>query len=292
MRYLDRRIQLDEKEKFRYLNLEKGYEGELKFDQLTEKIQENRLILNDLLLEVNSSYFQIDSLIISQGIIHLIDIKNYEGDYYLESDKLYSVKTKSEYKNPLDQLKRCETLMYQLLRNLKYTSLIKSSVIFINPEFTLYQAPLDQPIVFPSQINRFIHTINKTPSNLTSMDKNLAHKLISLHYPKNKFYTLPSYEYEDLQKGVYCNICNSLLVLIKNQDFVCGICDAHEKLSSAILRNVKEFQLLFPEQKITTNKIHHWCNMSINKKTVRRVLKKHMTAVGKTKDMYYQPIDK
>ncbi|WP_143522427.1 nuclease-related domain-containing protein, partial [Pseudomonas sp. 2822-17] len=75
-------MKLDEKEKFRYLNLEKGYEGELKFDALLENLQEERYILNDLLLAVNNSYFQIDSLIISQGIIHLIDIRNFEGDCY------------------------------------------------------------------------------------------------------------------------------------------------------------------------------------------------------------------
>ncbi|PIB61561.1 nuclease, partial [Pseudomonas sp. 2822-17] len=80
--YLNRRMKLDEKEKFRYLNLEKGYEGELKFDALLENLQEERYILNDLLLAVNNSYFQIDSLIISQGIIHLIDIRNFEGDCY------------------------------------------------------------------------------------------------------------------------------------------------------------------------------------------------------------------
>ena len=61
-RYLNTRMELTDKEKFHYLNLEKGYEGEVKFDQLTETLREERYIINDLLLEVNNSYFQIDSL--------------------------------------------------------------------------------------------------------------------------------------------------------------------------------------------------------------------------------------
>jgi hypothetical protein len=36
MRYLNTRMELTKKEKFRYLTLEKGYEGELKFDLLAE----------------------------------------------------------------------------------------------------------------------------------------------------------------------------------------------------------------------------------------------------------------
>ncbi|WP_416151609.1 nuclease-related domain-containing protein [Salipaludibacillus sp. HK11] len=288
MRYLNKRMQFNEKEKFHYLNSEKGYEGDVKFDQYTENLNEERFILNDLLLEVNNSYFQIDTLIISQGIIQLIDIKNYEGDCYLESDKLYSVKTGREYKNPINQLNRRETLLSQLLENLKYTYLVESSVVYINPEFTLYQAPMDQPIIFRSQVNRFINELNKSPSQLNSRDKDVARKLISLHHPKNPFHVHPSYNYEQLQKGVYCNNCNSHFMSIKNHDFVCESCGEHEKIQMSILRHVKEFRLLFPERKITTNAIYEWCNANLNKKTVCKVLKKNFTAEGKTKETYYK----
>lgn len=57
LRYLNRRMVLSEKEKFYYINLEKGFEGEVKFDQLTENLDEERDIINDLLLEVNNSFF-------------------------------------------------------------------------------------------------------------------------------------------------------------------------------------------------------------------------------------------
>lgn len=64
MRYLNRRMELTDKEKLHYINLEKGYEGEMRFDLLTENLLEERYIINDLLLEVNNSYFQIDTMII------------------------------------------------------------------------------------------------------------------------------------------------------------------------------------------------------------------------------------
>jgi hypothetical protein len=96
LRYLNKRMELTQNEKFRYSILEKGYEGEVKFDGLAESLHEEIYIINDLLLKVNNSYFQIDSLLILQGNVHLLDVKNYQGDYYLEEDKLYSVSTGHE----------------------------------------------------------------------------------------------------------------------------------------------------------------------------------------------------
>ncbi|MFL6562982.1 MAG: NERD domain-containing protein, partial [Bacillus sp. (in: firmicutes)] len=48
LRFLNRRMKLEEKDKKRYHNLEKGFEGELMFDALTEKLECRSLILNDL----------------------------------------------------------------------------------------------------------------------------------------------------------------------------------------------------------------------------------------------------
>lgn len=47
------------------LNTRMDYEGEVLFDALTEKLQCECIILNDLLLNINNTNFQIDSLIIT-----------------------------------------------------------------------------------------------------------------------------------------------------------------------------------------------------------------------------------
>lgn len=288
LRYLNKRMELTSKEKFQLLNLEKGYDGEVKFDQLTESLNEERYIINDLLLEVNNSYFQIDKVIISQGIIHLLDIKNYEGDCYLESDKLYSVTNRREYKNPVNQLKRGESLFRQLLQNLKLNYLVEASIIFFNPEFTLYQAPMEQPIIFPTQVNRFLKELNNTPSKLDDTHKKIAQKLISLHQSNNPFTLLPKYHYDQLEKGIYCKSCNSFMTYINNYDLVCNKCGTHERIELAILRSIEEFKLLFPERKLTTHNIYEWCKAGISKKTITRILKKNYTSVGKTRDTYYE----
>lgn len=288
LRYLNARMNLTEKEEFHYQNLEKGYEGELKFDLLVQNLSEERYIINDLLLEINNSYFQIDSLIISQEVVHLFDIKNFIGDCYLESNNLYSMKTKREYKNPVDQLKRSTTLFRQLLQNHRQNFLIDASVIYINQEFTLYQAPMDQPIILPTQLNRLLNELNHTPSKLNEGHKKLAQKLISLHQTENPFSRLPEYQYDALQKGMCCSKCMSLQVFINNYDLVCKNCGEHEKMESAVLRHTKEFKLLFPEQRITTRKIYEWCNVDVSTRTISRILKKNLTTFGTTSNTYFE----
>lgn len=291
LRALNTRMKLAEKERYHYLTLEKGYEGELQFDHLTERIEEERYIINDLLLEVNNAYFQIDTLIISQGGIHLIDVKNYQDDWYFESDKLYIAKTRREIKNPVDQLKRCETMLNQLLNQLlhqhKLNYLVESFVIFINPEFTLYQAPMDLPIIFPTQINRFLNELNKTPSKLNDGHKKLAQKLISLHQTKNPYGAFPKFNYDQLQKGVYCNRCNSFQVKVKNIGFEFQKCGHVESIDSCLIRHIEEFKLLNPGKKMTTQAIFDWCKTDLNKRTFLRVLKKNYTAIGNTKNTFY-----
>ncbi|WP_370221766.1 hypothetical protein [Cytobacillus sp.] len=185
------------------------------------------------------------------------------------------------------QLKRSATLFRQLLQTLKQNYPVEASVIFINREFTLYQAPLDEPIILPTQVNRFLNDLNKFPSKLNDGHRKLAQNLLFLHQTKNPFTSVPEYQYDKLLKGMYCEACKSMLLSVKNNNFVCGKCGGHEKIERAILRSVSEFMVLFPERKITTQSIYEWCSADLSKKTFCRVLKKNYKALGTTRDTYY-----
>src|SRR5690625_35276 len=184
---LNKRTELTSKDHKHYFSMKKGYEGEVKFDELlTDKMQCDCLILNDLLLEVNNTTFQIDSLIIKQEKIFFYEVKNFEGDYYYENGKLFK-RPKYEILNPLDQLNRSDSLLRQLLLSLGFKPQIDASVVFINPEFTLYQAPLDKPIIYPTQLRNYIQSLNSNPSKLTIRHKKLADQLTALHQTESPY---------------------------------------------------------------------------------------------------------
>lgn len=275
LRYLNTRMNLSTKDKQHYLNLKKGFEGEVMFDLLTETLQCECLILNDLLFKVNNTLFQIDSLIICSETLYLFEVKNYDGDYLYESDKFYTI-NKTEIINPLHQLGRSEALLRQLLDKLGYRLPINSSVVFISPEFTLYQAPIDNPIIFPTQINRYLKTLNNTPSKINTKHRMLADKLISLHLVDSPYTQLPPYNYQQLRKGISCVKCDSFSISVEGTKCFCKECGEEEMITDSVMRSVKEIKLLFPNQKITTNIVHDWCKVINSRKKISRILGKNL----------------
>ncbi|WP_319418059.1 nuclease-related domain-containing protein [Virgibacillus necropolis] len=266
--------------------MKKGYEGEVLFDELTEKLQCECLILNDLLLEVNNTYFQIDSLIIMQRKFHLYEVKNYEGDFYYESDKLYK-KPKMEVINPLHQLSRCESLLRQLLHSHGFNPQIVASVVFINPQFTLYQAPIDKPIIFPTQLIQHMENVNEITSKLTEKHKKVADQLLSLNITDSPHKKIPPYYYDKLQKGVTCPQCHSFAITVAKRICICNDCGSKESVTNAVLRTVNEFQILFPNEKITTNIIHDWCQVVQSIQRIRKILVSNFKIVGAHQWAYY-----
>lgn len=284
--YLNTRMNLPENDKKYFLNLKKGFEGEVMFDLLTEKLQCDCLILNDLLLKVNNITFQIDTLIIKDSL-HAFEVKNYKGDYYFEDDKFYS-KPGNEILNPLDQLKRAESLLHQLLLRHGFHFPTEAKVVFINPEFTLYQAPKNKPIIHPTQLNSFLKNFDSTPSKLNSKHKKLAELLVSLHITKSSFTQVPIYNYDQLKKGNTCKVCNSFFITAEGKKLVCDDCGCQEDLESAVLRSVKELKLLFPMKKITTNLVYEWCIVIEYRTKISKILNKHFAAKGYGQWTYYE----
>jgi hypothetical protein len=285
-RILNARMNLSAKDLNYYTYLEKGFIGEKKFDLLVENLSCEWLVLNDILLEFNKNLFQIDTILICQDEIYLIDVKNFEGDYYIERDLWYFA-PKIEIKNPLEQLKRSESLFRRYLQNLGFSFAIKSHLIFINPEFYLYQASINQPIIFPAHLNRFLNNLTKKSFKPKDRHIKLAEQLVSDHIPEHPFMRIPEYDYNQLEMRMTCKDCNSSKVVIQKDKITCD-CGCEELVDSAVLRNVEEYRLLFPDRKVTTNNIYEWCKIIPSKKTIRRVLFQNYRAEGLGRHTYFE----
>lgn len=284
---LDRRMDLSNEEKQYYLKLKKGYEGEVMFDRLTEKLQCDCIILNDLLLKLNHTTFQIDSLLITSDTLYLFEVKNFEGDFIYDSGKIYTL-AKTEIMNPINQLRRNESLLRQLLLNIGFPFTIQASVVFINPGFTLYQSPINNPYIFPTQIHRYLQKLNANRAILSSKHKMLADKLVSLHETDSQYTNVPTYEYDSLKKGITCIYCQSFSLLIDGSNCICIDCGKEEPLEEAVIRNTYEFQILFPQHKITTRIVYEWCKIVPYPRRIRRILEKHYRKISKNRWTYFE----
>lgn len=279
------RKELTTRENHFYDNLKKGYEGEMQFSKLIEQSEGYGLVLYDLLFESKQTTFQIDSLIVTPSKIYLFEVKNYNGEYYFEGEKFYK-KPRFEVVNPLHQLSRTESLLRQLLLSIGSNKTISSFLVFIHPSFTLYQAPMDKPIIFPNQIKKYLDSIGNENQRLSENDKRLVKKLISLSNDNSRYQQLPNFEYQDLNKGITCANCRRLSVHIVKRKCICDACGHQENVTGAVLRAVDEFKILFPDKRITTVQIHDWCQI-VGFRTIRRILSQHYKAVGTGRWTYY-----
>lgn len=274
--FLNTRMNLTEDEVKQYLYLKKGYA----FDLLTAALDCEMYILNDLMLEINHSKFQIDSSLIIQDTIFPCEIKNFEGNYFYKDGEFHFCGAKTPITNPLHQVKRAETLLQQYLKKNGFSFRIVPYLVFINPKFFLYQAPQNDSIIFPPQLSSFMKKLNSKPSNLNGMQRKLADKMIADHIIESPYPKLPSYEYHSLRKGFTCAICSSFHIACGERKVTCKDCGFEEEVESAVVRSVEELMLLFPDLKITTNIIHDWCGVVESRKTIRTILKKNFKAVG------------
>lgn len=278
--YLNNRITLTPEYQAKYYKLKKGFEGEKRFCTLLDQnLTGDYLILNNLVYKVNGSKLQIDNALIYQANLHSFEVKNFEGDYYIEKEKWYSGNG-SEIKDPIIQLKRSGSLFRRLLSDSKFNVPLSTDLVFVHPEFMLYQAPLNLPMVLPGQLNRFFKKLDQKigASRLSPRDYQLSEKLLSLQIEEDAYDDLPPYRFDSSKKGATCEKCDSFEVSVSGNTLICSKCDHHEPVSSAVLRCVKEVSLLFPGRKITTNDIVEWCGV-VSKKGIWRILKQNYELV-------------
>lgn len=289
LKTLNARSVLKPTDSVHFHNLDKGYRGEIMFDEYMKEVSnENNLILNDLLLEYKNTIFQIDSLFQFSNTLHLFEVKNFEGDFIIDEEKWYAIGTgRKEIKNPLLQLKRTESLLRQLLQELGSPFPIETHLVFINRNFQLYQAPADQPIILPPQLSRFREKLKSRSPVLKTSHKKLAKQLLSLHMEDNPYARIPEYRYEGLEKGILCPVCQGFYSVFKKPHLICNGCGAVEHYETTVLRSVREIRMLFPGVKVTTNLVFEWCGVFKSKKTIWKILSKNFNRINHGKISHY-----
>ncbi|TGB02869.1 NERD domain-containing protein [Halobacillus salinus] len=250
-------------------------------------IKPDQYVLNDLLLTHNHSIFQVDSVLVTSAKAYLFEVKNYEGNHVYQEEQFHRMPN-TELTNPLHQLQRSHSLFSQLLKKLGYSMKIESYVIFVNPSFMLYQAPMGLPIIYPSQVESFLESIMSKLDPLTPRHLKLGDKLRALHHTKMPIRYVPDYDFDSLKKGVCCVGCRSLPMVTEGRFCICRGCGRREPFSEAVMRSVRELQILFPNMRTRTRVVYEWCGSIGSTKRVQKVLKAHMTMKGENLGAYYE----
>lgn len=285
---LSSRKNLSPTDKRRYSQLQKGFIGEKRLaTSLQSQHCHNVVPLFNNLFESMDKDFEIDCLLLTSDTIFLLEIKNYTGNYYVENNHIYHFPSKKQIYNPVTQLDRTEFLFKRLLSDMQVTMKVRSFVVFVNHHFVLYEAPIQFPIIFPSQINSFLEKTNRNAPQLSSKVEQLANLLIRRRKVKSNYERLPSYKMEELKKGIFCMNCSIELGRSNRNKFTCVHCQQAVTAIDVVLYSTAQYHLLFPEEKITTNNIFEWCGQHFSKNFVRKILANHLIAKSTGRHTHY-----
>lgn len=273
LEHLNMRTELRYEDKIRLKNQIKGFEGEKEFDSFLKNIEENATILNDLVLDHRGNIFQLDSILILNGMVYIFEIKNYSGNYYHKEDSILS-ESGYEILNPKGQINRSKVYLKNILKNLKVSSAVNAQVVFIHPEFHMYNSTPNDPFIFRPQLKGVFERLFNQPLESDNKRHSLANKLLKSHIKNYRSDNLPFYQFSKLKKGIYCPECYSYDIRETRESRCCKNCGTIEKSAKAILRLVEEYKLLFPKEKITPQMIHLFCNKIYSRNRIFKVLNK------------------
>lgn len=286
---LQNRSSLSTNSQATYRRLRRGYEGEVTFaNLLRQQLSTHHIALFDLHLKIASSECQIDCLVIFQNDIYLLEIKNYEGDYFADNNHWYFVAPKREIRNPLHQLNRTQLLFRDFLASTDTSFSVKSYVVFVNPAFHLYGATLQMPIIFPSQLHRFIQRLHTLPTHLHGQHEKLAEKITNAHITSSAYEQIPDYHFDELQKGITCETCNGWMKQrIGRRQFICSTCTYTDTIDNVLIHNIADFKTLFPEKPLTVSNVYSWCGKTVSTYTIRRILQNNYQLIRKGMASFY-----
>lgn len=215
-------------------------------------------------------------------------MKNYEGEFIYREESLYKINSKLEIINPLYRLTRSKLLFKQLLKELGYGHFsVEAYIVFINPNFTLYEAPHLPNLLRLSNLERHFKQIDVGLVPLKDDHQLLASKLCAQINPDNLDYNLPEYGYDSLEKGTSCLKCGRFIGKTVDKHYTCKSCGHQEPSNAAVFRHIQEYQRLFPTQKVTVSMIYDWCGRVPSRNRIRSVLQSRFQQKSVGRGVYY-----
>lgn len=271
---LQRYMTLETEHHYTYERLKRGYEGEKVFAALFEReLSQPFHALYDLQLKKNGSEVQIDCLLFIGQKIFLFEVKHYSGNYLIDNNRWFLASTNKEIKSPLHQIQRSTLLLKDFFSHFQITDPIISKLVFTHPEFYLYQAPYISSIIFPNQLNQLTKSLRKKQFQPLKQEfSNIINTLTQSHHTTSVYEDFPAIQYNLLKKGVFCKACNKKMKNLSQKKYFCSHCKQSEFKKNVVLKRISDYQILFPHETLTADRLFDWIGKTTTKRTVQRIL--------------------
>lgn len=281
---LDQRQALSFSEEKAYRRLLKGYLGELEFDRLCDCFLDKELFfLDDLYLQVGSNLTQIDKMILTGNVLHLIDIKNWRGHYVFEKGS-WQANGRILAGNICEQLNRAVRITQQAFNQLAVPIKVEGVLAFVHPEARIEQrSVLSTTILTYNEIPKWLRSLHSQPYDLR-FEKVIAH-FQKPFYRTTKITT--SEKFEQLKKGIRCPQCGSFKnKKLYRQKIQCRSCGHSELKQAAFKEAICQCGLIMHHLPLKKSMIMNFIGEGYNLRYVSYILAEFFELVPHTK--FYQ----
>lgn len=277
-RALSRRWELNPKLQKLWMNQERGYEGEIIYDQIYDESLSHLHIFRGVYLNIENSMVQCDSLIVSDNGFLVHEIKNYNGNYKYESEKWF-VRNFEISEDPLLQLRRTMSRLVKLRYENNINFEVEGRVIFPNVDFALECS--DEKVwpatIMRNQLKRYLLSLKDLP--VTHYADSLV-EIIQSHMVEDPYFDKVA-DFDQLKKGAYCRACGSFDLIKTNVHFNCQVCSHQDTIHTVVLSAIADLNILFSNQDITRNKVWLLLDKQVSRGTITTFLNKYCSVLKK-----------
>ncbi|MFV2050365.1 NERD domain-containing protein [Metabacillus litoralis] len=275
-----------------------GYKGEQSVDYPLSYLDEkNYFIFHHLRLKTDKHFFQMDTLIFTNKMAIILEIKNFSGTIYFDPKFKQLIQTKDgkelAYAYPLTQLDRQKANLKEWLRINKLEDIaIQSLVVISNPYTIISTSPEDHHIhhtvIHKEELPNKILQLEKSKITNKLEEKALRKifKLLLKKHTEGDASILEKYDIKesDLLKGVFCPKCSVLPMDRLKGNWFCPYCG--EKNKHAHVKAVKDYRLLI-KSTISNRELRDFLKFDSADTATRLFQTMNLRSTGKNKTRIY-----
>lgn len=233
------------------------------------------LIIQDLSLPEKC---QIDTLVITQQAIIILEVKNMSGKLRLQENPSALIQTLpsgqvKSYKSPVVQMETAKIRVEKIVNQYNFALPIKTSLVLAYPSQFIENVPSHVTVWSADEVLYRLYRMNYSNPLITidEMDR-LGKHLLSVSKPHNPFPLIPNLKIspDTINKGMLCPKCHNQKMKRLKRHWHCPYC----KLSSydAHLQALDEWFMLF-QPTISTEECMEYLGLQ-NTLSASRILKK------------------
>lgn len=270
-----------------------GDAGEQRVDQEWQSIylEQTQYLLHDVVLkDEGGSIHQMDTLLMSQNFIVIVEIKNIVGRVKYMEDNHQFIRITSDdkvdgFRNPFDQVKRHARMLRRLFQMSGHHIPIEYIVVSSNPNMIMTSSLSAQPIIHVSGLAEKVEQLFKQHQQAYLSEKNLreiSEHILKMHTPIQ--WTLDILV-DELKTGALCSQCHFDHVLrYTHGKWRCSNCQSVDNQSMLIA--LHDFRLMLSNN-ITNAQFRKFFDIDSEKAVYYLLKKLKFEEIGENKNRKY-----